>query len=78
MSEQNPEVAQVLTKIADSLDADRPDDEMTNAARIGQICQHTPGQANLFDEVFPATPGLSPRRTRGEYAAELRKIGAQG
>lgn len=67
-------VARVLTKMADSLDADQPNDEMTSEARIGLICLFIPGQPDLFDEVFPATPGLSPRRSRGEYAAELRSI----
>ena len=77
MSEQwtaNRAVARVLTKIADSLDADQPGDEMTNAARIGLICQFIPGQPDLLDEVFPASPAVTPQCTRSGYAAELRSI----
>ncbi|MFF4346773.1 hypothetical protein [Streptomyces sp. NPDC001530] len=69
-------VARVLAKMADSLEADQPDDEMTNAARIGQICQFIPGQPDLFDHVFPATPPVVPQCTRREYAAELRAVTA--
>lgn len=66
-------VARVLAKMAAALDGDRPDGEMTEAARIGLICQFIPGQPDLFDEVFPATPEITELYSRAEYADALRR-----
>jgi len=70
----NDAVAQVLTKMATKLDADQPDREMTNAARIGLICHSIPGQPELLDHVLPAAPEVAPQCSRREYAAELRAV----
>jgi len=64
--------ASVLARMADRLDSDHPDGEMTKAARIGLVCLFIPGQPDLLDDVLPAAPGVSPGCSRREYAAVLR------
>ena len=76
MSAPDESVARVLARVADSLEGDQPDGEMTNAARIGRIALFTPGQPDLLNLVLTAAPVVTPRCTRREYAAELRAVTA--
>lgn len=65
-------VARVLANVADALDADRPDGEMTETARTNLIAQHAPGQSDLFNQVHAATPAITELCSRAEYATALR------
>lgn len=65
-------VTRILTKMADSLDGDRPDGEMTEATRTGLIRQLTPGQPDLLNKVLPATPEITELCSRADYADALR------
>jgi len=74
MSEQpvtGDQVTRILTAVANDLSTNWPDDPMAKAARVGRVCQFTPGESGLAVQTLAVVP---PQCTRREYAATLRAV----